>query len=217
MTMASPVVEAAAAGLSNTGEGASLSIVLQQRQELAIGGRLGPVRDKFSQDKFSRRRRRIRRERGHRRERRWFPKLELLLRFAALSPPPPSMQKTSRLFFAIVRPLAALAVRISSRLSASRVDLRALVASERRKEWPGGTKETRLISFHSRFFFPDDRRFSGRRRFFLLTLSLFLASKPPPHLHLPHRPRRQDQAHPDPPRCHRRRIGGSLEQQRRRR
>ena len=43
--MASLVVEAAAASLSNPSEGASLYIVLQQTKEFAIGGRLGSVRD----------------------------------------------------------------------------------------------------------------------------------------------------------------------------
>ena len=54
--MASLVVEAAAAGLSNPSEGASLSKVLQQRKELAIGSRLGCARDaQREQNKFSRR------------------------------------------------------------------------------------------------------------------------------------------------------------------
>ena len=108
----------------------------------------------------------------------------LLLRFAALSPPPPSSSMQKNFFFlALVRTLAALAARISSRLSASHVDSRALVACERRKERPRGVKGDEAHFLSPFFFRTDDRRLRAAVFFFLhSSLSLFLASKKK-HLH----------------------------------
>ena len=84
--------------------------------------------------------------------------------------------KNSRLFsLSLVRPLAALAARVSPGASASRVNSRALVASESRKERPRGVKETRLISSFAFSHSPPGRSSLPAAAALVLTLSFALS------------------------------------------